>query len=553
MIGGKARVRILRRTDRAVLATFAGKGLRASSGKGLDRQVLDFTAHSGEPGYDPALFDDTLAKVQVDLGAGWVDYGIPYVLRNPSGTVRGDGEGAAKTVQARGVGALALLAELPVLQYDLAAFETATGKKVNRRGPKQIYFGWQHPAFNSASWAAVTVVTGASLADSAPKKGKPDPWGDSARNWIYHSTGTGGLTLLVGGTFTVATARKYLCRASADEEFKVYLFGPGWGGVFLESSAQETGFEDSNENSEVLQPGTYTWCAEMTTINSSGGDGFDAFIGFFATVGTNGNPANVVSRTDETWRAWRQDKDDPRPGLTFGHILRLQLQAAQAWMPGSTSEALTRTFTDVADSEAAAWVAGTERSYPFGVPLTTVIGQAADEIDALVDGAWGLGLWQDRGTDRSASIILSPGSTAASPQENIGGHTWQALSPTATRAIVDTEDGLVVHVATDEGLGAAKCTPRAAHLEAGDLNSVGEGRAFGTRHVSRNKHVNVTPSMDVLGVPGKVPGVNFDWGDTITGRGRYGAAKALRVGSWALRQGDAPPLWWTLEKDEDDT
>ena len=224
--------------------------------KSIDGSALSFTAPALDPAMvsNPSMLEDALAVVELDIGGVWTAVGTPYVLSPGSGTAIGTAEGGAYEFQPSGVGAaVGLTQEWLVLH---------SGGVVNRRGPTERYIGWQSADFDDSAFSAVDEVDPATdLVITDAKYGEPFGWPDVAdtATWVYkNAPGTGGLSLFRFGSFTVTTQQKYLLGFSCDEEAKVYLDGPGYGGVILETSDQETGYTNKNMWGEVLAPAPTT-------------------------------------------------------------------------------------------------------------------------------------------------------------------------------------------------------------------------------------------------------------------------------------------------------
>lgn len=527
-------VRIYARDGVTLRDTIAGKGLSCSHRSGIDSSDISFTGKVIEAaiGNDPGLFDDGIAKVYVDRGEGWEAWGPPYVLAPGGGTVIGQAEQAAHEFVPAGKSALMLTQDMAVLHY---------GGQVWRRGPRDISYGWQHPAYSGAGFTAPTTVSASSLTAREAKYDKPSNWQLPNAKWIYDGDGAGGLTLFRSPTFSVPEQAKYYVMATADEEYKVSLHGPGYGGVILDEQAQEDGFKKMRVWGEVLPAGgPYRLTAEMRTINSPGGDGWDAFR---CAVGVMYRPATLteVLVSDSSWRVKRMTVSAQRPGLTIGHLLRVLLQENATYGIPSAS-LLVPSFSDTLDSAGVAWAAGVERSWPVGTPLSQVLADLSDLVDFDVDHSFNLHAYQQRGSAKA--VTLTAGAAPATAAMSVVELTYQSEPITATRAVVLTDAGYVEKIDT-----AAEVTTNAriTYLESTQAQSTAEGTRLGERHIGANKAVRTVYTAKTVAVEGNFPGLDYSWGDTITALDRTKAACSAQVLGVSFEMGDDPPVFFATE------
>ena len=507
---GLARVKVYDRngvTVRGILnggnATTGGTSdLTWSLSKSIDGSSCSFTASALEPAMvsNPSMLEDALAIVELNVGGVWTAVGTPYVLSPGSGTAIGTAEGAAYEFQPSCVGAaVGLPGEWLVLH---------SGGIVNRRGPTERYIGWQSASFVDTAWNAATVVTAASLTITAAKYGQPNGWPAvaAAASWVYRNADEGGLSLFRFGSFTVTTQQKYLIGFSCDEESKVYLDGPGYGGVVLESSDQETGYTIKNVWSGVLAAGTYYVSAEMTTISTLGGDTFDACRMYAATVNNKGRAATVVLKSDSTTKVWRQQKTAVRPGFTPTQVVE-QLRSENAtW--GIPSASL------LSVAAGGTMPTGEERVWPVGTTVAQVLADLEVDVSWDVTTAWVLTAWANRGTDLSATIAMTPGAATPSTAMNVEGAGWTSDPVQGTRAVVLTNDGFVQVINS-----AAEVTTKARgmYLESGASGSIAKGTLYALDAITQAGQVRRNYHVDAAAVTSKVPFVNYTVSDKVNG------------------------------------
>lgn len=520
----------------AIRGTVACESLSWTFGNGIDTADLSAVVSTSEAALaaNPDLFDDALAEVLLDGTA----VGTPFLITSDDLTlVGGDEEAAAEQVQVTGKSALMVLGEWQVTPGEGTWL---------RRSPSPVYLGWQHPDFDRTSWATATYVTRASIATTAPKYNQPDNWENALADWVYHSTGTGQLTLFYGGSFIVTDRRQYRIASTADEEHRVYLYGPGYGGIVSDESKQETGYTHSRRFDRVLAPGTYHLFFEMTSENSVGGDGFDALSWYVGPVGTDDVVTTYsVHSGNAGIKVWRQEKDDPRPGLTVGKILTELREWNQAWMTPTTASChiTTFSFTATNDSAGTAWPSVAEQSWPPGTPVTQVLADLSDfaDFDCRLDPADGhliVDAWVTKGSDLSGTVALVKGSSAGNG--NVITYRARRRLRTMTRASGLTEDGYFTK--TDSTLETV-VTPRSTYLESQQSSSVGEGRRLATRVITEDGD-RESFEATFTAVSGAVPGVNFNWGDAVAALNRSGAATGMTVTRWGgTRSGEEEPVF----------
>jgi hypothetical protein len=525
-------VRIFDRDGTTQRGTVAGLGLTYSTAKGADADDISFSVSRHEDDYSPTLCDDALGIVWSDFGVleNMVAVATPYVLTPNGGVIVGE---QLETVQVVGKGALSLTAEWPVLHH---WHEQGV---IARLAPQTRTFGWPTPSFDDSSWPTADAEDPDDT--TFAKLGRPMGFGDGlAAWWVYRDAShgdSGALTLFRIGTFTVTDQRKYVIRSTADEEHKLYLNGH----FIAEDTDQETGYTHFQEWPMVLAPGDYFLAAEMTTVDSVGGDGFDALRAFVATVGEDGEPDTVVLSTDATTKVWRQAKGDPRPGLTVGDLLLIGQAEAQGWLtPGiASADLLTPTFDAVNDSNGNPWPSGEERTWDVGAASWgTVIADLGGVVDVWVTPDFGWHAAPQR--TEANSVQLVKGSAARAADESLISLTHEDTTPVrATRGIAQTNDGFAVY---QDAAREAIVPARAAYVESSQAQSIGEGLRLAEQFVDENGTVQRTFPAEFRAVVGALPWVDFGWGWTIGGYDVAGEPLDVQVLSVAAQEGDPVKL-----------
>lgn len=513
---GLARVHLYNRDGTTSRGVLSGAGLTATWSKSVDGSAVAFNANMAEAAMvsNPAMCEDALCVVELDVGGTWTPWGTPFVLAPGVGTVIGTSEGAAWELSPVGVGAaVGLCGEWLVLH---------SGGVVNRRGPHDRYLGWQSASFVDTAWTDLFVVAPSSLSISAAKYKQPNTWPAvaAAADWVYSSL---ELNLIRVGSFTVSTQRKYVIGFTCDEEAKVYLDGPGWGGIIMETSDQETGYVTETRWAEVLAPGTYFVSFEMTTINSAGGDGFDAGRLYVATCTNRGAAATVVLMTTSAAKGYSQLKTAVRPGFTPAQVVEKLRAENSTW--GIPSAALL----SVAAGGTAP--AGEERVWPVGTSVAQVLTDFDADVSWDVTLSYVLTAWAARGTDRHTTVALTPGAATPTSAMNIEGYGYTSDPVTGTRAVVLTNDGFVQVISTTAESAVAA---RGMYLESAASGSVAKGTAYALDAIAQSGRVRRAYHGDVIAVTGSIPGVSFGPCDLVTAPNYRKTATTMQVLSITL-------------------
>lgn len=539
-----ATLKVLNRSG-TTRGTVSCQELSWTFGNGVDTPDLSATVNTAESALaaNADLFDDAMAVVMFSVnGAAAVAAGSPFlVLADDLALIGGDDQKVSNAVSVSAKSALMVLAEWQV---------TPAEGVFLRRSPRVIYFGWTHPSFDDSAWDSTpTRVTRASVATTAPKYNQPTHWENALSDWIYDGDGTaGGLTLIrPGSSWTPSVNQQTRLATTADEEHRVHLYGPGYGGIVNETSKQETGYTHRNDFDRVLTASTaYYPTFEMTTVDSVGGDGFDALSYYMAPIGTDDYVTDYSYHSGNSGvKVWRQDKDDPRPGMTAGKILTLLRTWNQTWMPAASASCNTVTFSFTAslDSNGAAFADLPEMSWAVGTPVTQVMADLSDRVDFdchldPTDGHLVVDCYNRKGSDLSSSVPLVKGNT--SRNGNILSYTASRRPRSITRASVLTEDGYTTKIDTSL---ESTVPARSSYLETQQSASAGEGKQLAGRVITEDGLRNAY-SGTLTAVEGAIPGVNFNWGDYVSAPNRSGTASVRTVVKHGgARSGDSEPTF----------
>lgn len=537
---GRVRLHILGNDAATSKGYLSADGATGMHSKAVDGSSLSFTASALEAAMvaDPTMLEDTFAVAELDVAGTWTAFGTPFLLSPGSGTVLGEREGAARDEVPVGVGALqGLLSECVVLPT-----EADPDSPTFRYAPAEQYRGWQSKGYTEdGTWHDADVVTRASLASGAAKKGEPSGWEDEDADWVYRDSShglpgdTGGLTLLRFPAFTLAARAKVKIVYAADEESALYVDGPNMGGKILESGDQETGYTNLNVWAKVLEPGTYQPYGEFTTITTPGGDGFDAISMYACTVDSKGRKATVLSRSGPTTRVHRQAKEATRPGMSIGETVRRELQAnADQGIDAATILLANKNFTDSLDSAGATFDAGQEWTWPVGTSLATVVADMSEDADFDLTTGFGLRIWNDHGSDLSATVKLTPGGSSPAAGMNLAGYGWDADPVGPTRYVTLSQDGFDVVVGTS---AETSTRPRFGYLESGSSASIARARSNANAAIRQSGRVRRYYRARVLSVAGARPELDFGVCDVVDGRNYRNVATDLEVTGIGWEQG----------------
>jgi hypothetical protein len=522
-------------------------------GAGIDTADLSATVKTAEADLadDPDLFDDALVHVLYDGVAA----GCPMlVMSDDLAVIGGDDEHDAEAVTLTAKSAVNIASEWQVTPF---------GGVWLRHSPPVIFFGWQLPGFDDSGWSTPDRVTRASLTPAVyddtdgtlisgdPKGGFPHNWEYDGADWIYRDPShgdTGGLTLFRLGTYPVSgSAAQIRVASTADEEHTIYRMGDGGGGVITSESKQETGYTRSRRFDRVQDLGDYFLAAEMTSVDSEGGDGFDAlsyYVGPILGPDRVWAIAVLLSSGDSGIKVWRQDKNDPRPGVTVGKIMHLVRDWNQVWMtdPSASCQTVTYSFSTTHDSNGDEFTQLDEMSWNTGTPVTQVMAALSDKADFDChldpdDGHLVIDAYNRKGSDLHTSVALVKGGTArdGSPLTYIAKRARRSI----TRVSGLTDDGYFTKV---DGSAEDDFSPRSTYIESQQSPSIGQAKRLSGRLIDDDgRRQSFTATL--APVEGAIPGRDCDWGDNIEALGRDGLPREVVLISWGgSRTGDDEPV-----------
>jgi hypothetical protein len=402
-------------------------------------------------------------------------------------------------------------------------------------------------AVNITTDGTATIYTGVGA-----KYGEPYNWDANAdaAEYVFRDADEGNLTLgVLGDTVTLAERTVLKVIATCDEEGKVYVDGPNQGGVILQLGGDETGYTEKNARRIRLEPGTYKFGFEMTTVGSVGGDGNDSFRMAVGTIDDKGNMADVLAQTDATTRVHRQNKGDERPGMSpMETVRRLFAVNSDLGVTGADILLDSKTFTDALDSDDEAPAAEDCREWvwPLGTPLASVLADMSEDADFDLSPDFEFGCWLDRGTDLSASVALVKGAGTPTAGMNVLEYSYDSEPIGPTRYLTLSQDGFDIVVGTS---AESTTRPRFGFFESGASGSIGRARRNARAAIRQNGRIRRFYRAKIIAVTGCVPYVDFDLCDVISGRDHAGAAVDLEVTDIAWEQADGTTLF-TLELGE---
>ena len=552
----RARLRVLQPdgTDYVPARYLSADGASWNHSKAVDGSALNFTANHLEPALaaDQTMLEEAFVIVEVYTNTGtvltpawsWQEWGTPYALAPGTGKVIGPEEGSAKEQTPISVGALQALASecivlpnecddtSPTMRYACGGIEMGGLR----------FFGWQSKGYDEglhpSSWNPATVYTPAS---GAPKENQPENWDANAASakWVY-ATGTGGLTLLRIGTFTLTDRATIKFIMAADEGAKLYLDGPNQGGIILESQGDETGYTEKARRRMRLEPGTYRVSAEFTTVDSTGGDGNDSLRFACGTIDTDGNISTLLLATDTTTSVCRQGKEAERPGMAPTEVVRRMLQDnVDQGVTGATILLGSKDFTDALDSAGNAPAASDCREWvwPLGTSVASCLVDMSEDADFDLTPGFVFRCWLDRGADLSATVVLTPGGDPSSAAMNILDYSWNSDPAGPTRYLTLSQDGYDILVGTTAEAGTR---PRFGFFESGASASIGRAKR-NARSAIRQTGTGGRRYYQarVLPIVGAIPGRDFTVCDVVNGRGYRNLGLDLEVTDIGAEQNES--------------
>lgn len=250
------------------------------------------------------------------------------------------------------------------------------------------------------------------------------------------------------------------------------------------------------------------------------------------------NISNVVHRTDASWKVLSTTPGATPPGATVGEIVTCLYDEARL-LADPDLDGITLNFTSAVDSKGVAWA----DEFVFGVQIGTGYLDALQQLMDLSGYSWkmnedkSLDIWQDRGTDRTASVIF----TEFTDRNSIVQSSYTGEAPRATTLLVETQEGV------REARNAAGVTnhgSRRLGLTIG-TGPTYEGLAgFAAHTFSTFARPVWAASILIQSVTGLTPYANFNIDDLVTAPNRLGNNQSWRVKQIQMQyERDHPPLW----------
>jgi hypothetical protein len=467
---------------------------------------------------DPTMLDDCVIKVAVPLTDGGAATEIlAYANRARNGTLHsGAGEQTREIRQAPTIFTAWMQdAILHTEANDIAQFAAPLdGKR---------YFGYQSTIYNpattdSALWGTPSTATGKQNATGGDRAGNPDGWptelGDAY--WITRGATNNGNRHLFIKDVVVPTSCYLTVYFSADETCSVWFAGQR----IVDTSSSETGYQQISTWSGWVTSGTYRLAVSKLTVVSRGGDGVDPILCAVASNTDNGGIQDILVVTNATWKVHTMDPiTGEAPSLTPGQIVLELLEQAQD-RGVTTLATVTTDVTATADSASAAWPQREERAWRLGYDSMFDMMESLGDLPFAPDltPARVLKVWGNKGTDRSASVVIE----ALVGADSI---TEQGVGVAATYLPVETDDGWV----TVENAGAqATYGRREQALSLGNAPSTAQGKRLGQKVLDTRLAIPTSEwSVDFYATATTVPFYSFVEGDTVMVR--YGGVSYPRV------------------------
>lgn len=329
------------------------------------------------------------------------------LVRPPRYQTVNAGEDAGRLVEIFGPGLLAALADAPVLPE----------RGVGRRAPDRRVFNFSSADYDvsAAPWIDATEIKMQRInLAGEPYNAAPADWPLEGQDawWI-------GSRPNAGSTPPQPVGRYYLVKDfTVAEEMDAALFfsvddgAVGWldnDKVFDERKAYL--WAETRRVPMFLDAGPHRLAVEVENIDrpTAPATNISAFLATLHKMGSGGQTiGDVITQTDATWRAL--DYPASPPAFTPGRILRVLIEEVQA--AGYLAD-LTIGWTDLADSNGAAWATMLDPTFEVGASLLDVVGVLVEQaIDVEMDHrrfrlhAYNKGT---AGADRTASVVFAEG------------------------------------------------------------------------------------------------------------------------------------------------
>jgi hypothetical protein len=435
----------------------------------------------------------------------------------------GTAEVAARTVTVKGRGLSSLLDTAVVYPERGIVQNTTTDQRAfnfaSKDGPWRVTADWFAPS--------AVLYTG----DTTARMGFPADWPDPLASWIWssdpNSTSPSG-TNWFRSEFTLATAKDLSFFATADNSMSLYLNGE----LILETDPVGVrAWKTTSVVNMTLPAGTHTFAAAV--INAPPAAGTNP-AGFLASVYDGTSFILRTSSSSFTVHSYANP-----PGWHGASILSLLTAEAQA--RGVTSLLpVTFGYSETLDSAGQAWTDRRARTLPIGnLDLLACAGQLKEgSFDFEIDSNLVLQAWKKRGTDRRATVALTP---------NV-----DVLAATATSRVGRVRNEALVRWALG-WLEVADSASRTAHgrretgISAGNATTASEATSTATAGFEEIATPETTIPVSTTSMKGQQPYSDFFLGDTISCPAAFTGQAPARVMAITATEADNTVLTYNFD------
>jgi hypothetical protein len=244
----------------------------------------------------------------------------------------------------------------------------------------------------------------------------------------------------------------------------------------------------------------------------------------------------VVHRSNCAMLAYHAGPTDEPPGANVGEMAICLIDESQAL--GDLAE-VTTTFTKTHDSGGVPWA----DEFVWGVKIGTGL---LDVVMALCELSGStfrmspdleLSIWQDRGTDRTATVVFSEGTQAGGMLDGM----VSRLRKRASHLQIETQEGFAT--ATDASSTGPQRRLGVTMGTSPTISSLADFAIYTFRDVGRQRRNAV---IQTWGPTGKVPYTNFDVRDDITAPGPAGTGIPWKIVSIQMQMDSNGDPRWTL-------